>query len=359
MANTHTMKRHNFSAGPCVLPQEVLDKSAQAVLDFDNGLSLVEISHRSKAFVDVMEHARALTLELLGLEGMGYKALFLQGGASTQFLAVALNLLEKRAAYLNTGTWSDKAIKEAQIFDDVTEVASSKDANYNYIPKGYDIPSDHDYFHCTSNNTIFGTQIKDFPECDIPMVCDMSSDIFSRTIDFSKFDLIYAGAQKNMGPAGTTLVVVREDVLGKVSRKIPSMMDYKVHISKGSMFNTPPVFPVYTSMLNLEWLKNKGGIAAIEKENEKKAQLIYSEIDLNPLFDGFAAKADRSTMNATFTLANDDLKDSFDSMCLEAGINGLNGHRSVGGYRASMYNALTLESVQVLVEIMSELERKV
>ena len=358
MANTYTMKRHNFSAGPCVLPQEVLDKSAQAVLDFDNGLSLVEISHRSKAFVDVMEHARALALELLGLEGMGYKALFLQGGASTQFLAVALNLLEKRAAYLNTGTWSDKAIKEAQIFDDVTEVASSKDANYNYIPKGYDIPSDHDYFHCTSNNTIFGTQIKDFPECDIPMVCDMSSDIFSRTIDFSKFDFIYAGAQKNMGPAGTTLVVVREDVLGKVSRKIPSMMDYKVHISKGSMFNTPPVFPVYTSMLNLEWLKNKGGIAAIEKENEKKAQLIYSEIDLNPLFDGFAAKADRSTMNATFTLANDDLKDSFDSMCLEAGINGLNGHRSVGGYRASMYNALTLESVQVLVEIMSELERK-
>ena len=358
MANTYTMKRHNFSAGPCVLPQEVLAKSAQAVLDFDNGLSLVEISHRSKAFVDVMEHARALALELLGLEGMGYKALFLQGGASTQFLAVALNLLEKRAAYLNTGTWSDKAIKEAQIFDDVTEVASSKDANYNYIPKGYDIPSDHDYFHCTSNNTIFGTQIKDFPECDIPMVCDMSSDIFSRTIDFSKFDLIYAGAQKNMGPAGTTLVVVREDVLGKVSRKIPSMMDYKVHISKGSMFNTPPVFPVYTSMLNLEWLKNKGGIAAIEKENEKKAQLIYSEIDLNPLFDGFAAKADRSTMNATFTLANDNLKDSFDSMCLEAGINGLNGHRSVGGYRASMYNALTLESVQVLVEIMSELERK-
>jgi len=358
MANTYTMKRHNFSAGPCVLPQEVLDKSAQAVLDFDNGLSLVEISHRSKAFVDVMEHTRALALELLGLEGMGYKALFLQGGASTQFLAVALNLLEKRAAYLNTGTWSDKAIKEAQIFDDVTEVASSKDANYNYIPKGYDIPSDHDYFHCTSNNTIFGTQIKNFPECDIPMVCDMSSDIFSRTIDFSKFDLIYAGAQKNMGPAGTTLVVVREDVLGKVSRKIPSMMDYKVHISKGSMFNTPPVFPVYTSMLNLEWLKNKGGIAAIEKENEKKAQLIYSEIDLNPLFDGFAAKADRSTMNATFTLANDDLKDSFDSMCLEAGINGLNGHRSVGGYRASMYNALTLESVQVLVEIMSELERK-
>jgi phosphoserine aminotransferase len=289
---------------------------------------------------------------------MGYKVLFLQGGASTQFLAVALNLLEKKAAYLNTGTWSDKAIKEARIFDDITEVASSKDANYNYIPKGFDIPSDHDYFHCTSNNTIFGTQIKKFPVCEIPIVCDMSSDIFSRSLDFSKFGLIYAGAQKNMGPAGTTLVVIREDILGKVSRRIPSMMDYKVQISKGSMFNTPPVFAVYTSMLNLEWLKSKGGITAIEKENEKKAQLIYSEIDLNPLFDGFSAKSDRSVMNATFTLKNDNLKDTFDSMWQEAGINGINGHRSVGGYRASMYNALSLESVQVLVEIMSELERK-
>ena len=352
------MKRHNFSAGPCVLPEEVINKSAQALIDYDNGLSLIEISHRSKAFVDIMENSRNLVLELLGLEGMGYKVLFLQGGASTQFLAVALNLLEKKAAYLNTGTWSDKAIKEARIFDDITEVASSKDANYNYIPKGYDIPNDHDYFHCTSNNTIFGTQIKKFPDCEIPMVCDMSSDIFSRSLDFSKFGLIYAGAQKNMGPAGTTLVVIREDILGKVSRKIPSMMDYKVQISKGSMFNTPPVFAVYTSMLNLEWLKSKGGITAIEKENEKKAQLIYSEIDLNPLFDGFSAKADRSVMNATFNLKNDNLKDTFDSMWQEAGINGINGHRSVGGYRASMYNALSLESVQVLVEIMSELERK-
>tara|TARA_B100001059_G_scaffold208292_1_gene220446 strand:- start:393 stop:1454 length:1062 start_codon:yes stop_codon:yes gene_type:complete len=352
------MNKHNFSAGPCVLPREVLEKSAKAIINYDNGLSLIEISHRSKAFVDIMENARNLVLELLGIEGMGYKVLFLQGGASTQFLAVALNLLEKRAAYLNTGTWSDKAIKEARIFDDVLEIASSKDANYNYIPKGYDIPSDHDYFHCTSNNTIFGTQIKEFPDCDIPLVCDMSSDIFSRRIDFSKFGLIYAGAQKNMGPAGTTVVIVREDILGKVSRKIPSMMDYKVHISKASMFNTPPVFAVYTSMLNLEWLKSKGGIAKIEIENEKKAQLIYSEIDLNPLFDGFAAKVDRSNMNATFNLNNDDLKETFDSMWKEAGINGINGHRSVGGYRASMYNALSLESVQVLVEIMSELERK-
>ncbi len=352
------MKRHNFSAGPCILPQEVLLKASEAVMNFDNGLSLIEISHRSKAFVDVMENARSLALELLGLEGKGYKALFLQGGASTQFLMVALNLLEKRAGYLNTGTWSDKAIKEARIYDDIYEIASSKDANYNYIPKGYSIPEDYDYFHCTSNNTIFGTQIKSFPNSPVPMVCDMSSDIFSRTIDFTKFDIIYAGAQKNMGPAGTTLVVVKEDVLGSVSRKIPSMMDYKVHIDKGSMFNTPPVFAVYTSMLTMEWLKNLGGIEAIEKENEKKAGLIYSEIDLNPLFKGFASNEDRSTMNATFTLTNDIFKETFETMCAEAGINGINGHRSVGGYRASMYNALTLDSVATLVEVMSELERK-
>jgi len=352
------MKRHNFSAGPCVLPGSVLQKASEAVINYDNGLSLLEISHRSKPFVDIMENARALALELLGLEGKGYKALFLQGGASTQFLMVALNMLEKRAGYLNTGTWSDKAIKEAKIYDDIYEVASSKDANYNYIPKGYEIPSDYDYFHCTSNNTIFGTQMKTFPNSPVPMVCDMSSDIFSRELDFTKFDIIYAGAQKNMGPAGTTLVIIKEDVLGKVSRKIPSMMDYKVHIGKSSMFNTPPVFAVYTSMLTLEWLKDLGGIAAIEKENDKKAQLIYSEIDLNPLFKGFSTKTDRSTMNATFTLVNEDLKETFETMVKEAGINGLNGHRSVGGYRASMYNALTLESVGTLVDVMSELERK-
>ncbi|WP_411768815.1 3-phosphoserine/phosphohydroxythreonine transaminase [Winogradskyella sp. A3E31] len=352
------MKKHNFSAGPCILPKSVMQKASEAVLDFDNGLSLLEISHRSKPFVDVMEQARALALELLGLQGKGYKALFLQGGASTQFLMVALNLLEKRAGYLNTGTWSDKAIKEAKIYDDIYEVASSKAANYNYIPKGFDIPDDYDYFHCTSNNTIFGTQIKAFPNSPVPMVCDMSSDIFSRQLDFSKFDLIYAGAQKNMGPAGTTLVVVKEDVLGKVSRKIPSMMDYKVHIGKGSMFNTPPVFAVYTSMLTLQWLKDLGGIAAIEEENKKKATLMYSEIDLNPLFKGYAVKEDRSMMNATFTLENENLKETFDAMVKEAGINGLNGHRSVGGYRASMYNALTLDSVKALVEVMSELESK-
>ena len=352
------MKKHNFSAGPSILPEEVLEKSAKAVLNFDDGLSLIEISHRSKAFIDVMENARSLAIELLGLEGKGYKAIFLQGGANTQFLAVALNLLEKSAGYLNTGTWSDKAIKEARMYQEVVEVASSKEANFNYIPKGYKIPSDLDYFHCTSNNTIFGTQMKEFPSLDIPLVCDMSSDIFSRSLDFSKFDLIYAGAQKNMGPAGTTLVIVKEDILGKVTRQIPSMMDYKVQISKDSMFNTPPVFAVYTSMLTLEWLKGLGGIEAIEKENFKKSRLMYSEIDLNPLFKGFAASADRSTMNATFSLTDDKLKDTFDGMWKDAGINGLNGHRSVGGYRASMYNALPLGSVETLVEVMSELERK-
>lgn len=353
------MKKHNFSAGPSILPPEVLLKASQGVVDLDgSGLSILEISHRSKAFVDIMENARALALELLGLEGKGYKALFLQGGASTQFLMVALNLLEKRAGYLNSGAWAAKAIKEAKIYDDIYEVASSKDANYNYIPKGYEIPEDYDYFHCTSNNTIYGTQMKAFPKCDIPMICDMSSDIFSRTIDYSQFGIIYAGAQKNMGPAGTTLVVVKEDILGKVSRKIPSMMDYKVHIDKGSMFNTPPVFAVYTSMLTMQWIKEQGGVAAIEKENEKKARLMYSEIDLNPLFKGFAAKEDRSSMNATFTLENENLKETFDTMLAEAGISAVNGHRSVGGYRASMYNALPLDSVKVLVEVMSELESK-
>ena len=353
------MKIHNFSAGPCILPKEVLLKSSEAILDFNgSGLSLIEISHRSKDFVAVMENARALALELLGLEGKGYKALFLHGGASLEFLMVAYNLLEKKAGYLNTGTWSDKAIKEARLFGEVTEVGSSKDENFNFIPKGYSVPKGLDYLHLTSNNTIYGTQFKKFPTTDCPLVCDMSSDIFSRVLDFSQFDLIYAGAQKNMGPAGTTLVIVKEDILGKVSRKIPSMLDYQVHISKDSMFNTPAVFPVYTSMLTLEWLKNLGGIEAIEKINIKKARLLYSEIDLNPVFDGYAKKDDRSLMNATFSITEPALKDTFETMLKEAGINGLNGHRSVGGYRASMYNALSLDSVGVLVDVMSEMERK-
>ena len=353
------MKKHNFSAGPCILPQEVFKQASEAVLNFNNlDLSILEISHRSKDFVDVMEEARELALELLGLEGKGYKALFLQGGASMQFVMTAYNLLENKAGYINTGTWSDKAIKEAKIFGEVVEVASSKDKNYNYIPKGFDVPKDLDYLHLTTNNTIFGTQIQDIPTTDVPLVADMSSDIFSREIDFSKFDLIYAGAQKNMGPAGTTLVVVKEDILGKVTRQIPSMLSYATHVSKGSMFNTPPVFAVYVSMLTLRAMKAKGGISAAAEENEKKATLLYSEIDLNPLFKGYAAKEDRSLMNATFNLTEDNLKETFDTMLKEAGINGLNGHRSVGGYRASMYNALPLNSVGVLVDVMSELERK-
>ncbi|MFD1095784.1 3-phosphoserine/phosphohydroxythreonine transaminase [Salegentibacter chungangensis] len=353
------MKKHNYSAGPCILPQEVFQEASQAILNFnDSGLSILEISHRSADFVSVMEEARELALELLGLQNKGYKALFLQGGASMQFLMVAYNLLEKKAAYLNTGTWSTKAIKEAKLFGELDEVASSKDKNFNYIPKGYKIPSDADYFHCTSNNTIFGTQIKDFPETDIPLVCDMSSDIFSREMDFSKFDLIYAGAQKNMGPAGTTLVVVKEDILGKVSRQIPSMMDYKVHIGKDSMFNTPAVYAVYVSMLTLRWIKAKGGIKAMEERNAAKAKLLYDEIDRNSMFEGYAAVEDRSPMNATFNLKSDTHKETFDKMWKEANINGLNGHRSVGGYRASMYNALPLESVQVLVDTMKEFEKK-
>ncbi|MAU16051.1 MAG: 3-phosphoserine/phosphohydroxythreonine transaminase [Muricauda sp.] len=353
------MKKHNFSAGPCILPAEVMQKASEAVIELDGiGLSLIEISHRSKEFVAIMEKARSLALELLGLEGKGYQALFLQGGASMQFLMTAYNLLDKKAGYVNTGTWSQKAIKEARLFGEIVEVASSQEDNFKHIPKGFDIPTDLDYLHLTSNNTIFGTQFKEFPKTDVPVVCDMSSDIFSRQLDFSQFDLIYAGAQKNMGPAGTTLVVVKEDVLGKVSRKIPSMMDYSVHVAKDSMFNTPPVFAVYVSMLTMQWLKDLGGIAAIEEINERKANLIYSEIELNPLFSGIAAKEDRSIMNATFNITDDELKDVFDEMCKEAGISGINGHRSVGGYRASMYNALPLESVGVLVDIMSELEKK-
>ena len=360
--NTKTlpkMKKHNFSAGPCILPQEVMKKASEAVVELDGiGLSLIEISHRSKEFVAIMERARSLALELLGLENKGYHALFLQGGASTQFLMAAYNLLEKKAGYVNTGTWSLKAIKEARLFGEIVEVASSQDQNFNYIPKGYNVPSELDYLHLTSNNTIFGTQIKEFPTTDVPLVCDMSSDIFSRQLDFSQFELIYAGAQKNMGPAGTTLVVVKEEMFDKVSRQIPSMLSYKVHAGKDSMFNTPPVFAVYVSMLTMQWLKDLGGIAAIEEINEKKANLIYSEIELNPVFSGFAAKGDRSNMNATFNITDETLKELFDGKCKEAGINGINGHRSVGGYRASMYNAMSMESVGVLVDIMSELEKK-
>jgi phosphoserine aminotransferase len=354
------MKKHNFSAGPCILPEDVLKKASEAVLNFNgDNLSLLEISHRSKPFVDVMEKARSLALELLGLENKGYKALFLQGGASLEFLMVAYNLLQKKAAYLNTGTWADNAIKEAKAFGEVLVVGSSKDKGFNYIPKGYTIPDDVDYFHCTSNNTIVGTQMKTFPKTNVSLVCDMSSDIFSRQLDFEKFDLIYAGAQKNMGPAGTTLIVVKEEILGKVERHIPTMLDYQVHIDKDSMANTPSVFAVYVSMLTMQWLKDLGGIPFIEEVNNKKAALLYTEIDRNSLFKGVVAKEDRSTMNATFVLTDESLSATFDTMCKQAGINGLDGHRSVGGYRASMYNALPLYSVQVLVDVMQELEKTI
>ncbi|WP_297333690.1 3-phosphoserine/phosphohydroxythreonine transaminase [Flavobacterium sp.] len=356
------MKKHNFSAGPSILPQEVFKEAAQAVLDFNNsGLSILEISHRSKDFVAVMEEARSLALELLGLQGKGYHALFLSGGASMEFVRVPYNLLKQggKAAYLDTGTWAAGAIKEAKAFGETIVVASSKQDDYTYIPKNYSIPDDADYFHCTSNNTIFGTQMQSFPETGVPLICDMSSDIFSRQLDFSKFGLIYAGAQKNMGPAGTTLIVVKEELLGKTGRQIPGILDYAAHVEKESMYNTPPVFAVYTSLLTLKWLKAKGGIAEIEKANTKKARILYEEIDRNPLFRGTASVEDRSVMNVTFLLNDESHMQQFDSLWKAAGISGLNGHRSVGGYRASIYNAMALESVKVLVEVMQQLEKSI
>ncbi|MFA5298640.1 MAG: 3-phosphoserine/phosphohydroxythreonine transaminase [Lutibacter sp.] len=354
------MKKHNFSAGPSILSQEVIKKAADAIINFNGSdLSLIEISHRSKDFVDVMDKACNLVKELLNLP-KGYSVLFLQGGASLEFLMVPYNLLkvDGKAAYLDTGTWSSNAIKEAKFLGNVEVVASSKDKGYNYIPKNYAIPTDVDYFHCTSNNTIYGTQLKEFPKTDCPLVCDMSSDIFSRQLDFSMFDIIYAGAQKNIGAAGATVVIVKDEILGKSGRAIPSMLNYQMHIAKESMFNTPSVFAVYTSMLTLEWLKNLGGISAVEKLNEAKAALIYAEIDRNPLFKGYAVKEDRSIMNATFNLTDEANKEAFDKLCNAVGISGLKGHRSVGGYRASMYNALPLDSVQVLVDAMKQLEKQ-
>ena len=352
------MKKHNFSAGPSILPAPVMEKAAAAVQELDGiGLSLIEISHRSKEFVAIMDKAQDLALELTGLKDKGYQALFLQGGASTQFLMAAANLMKTKAGYINTGAWSDKAIKEAKRYGEVVEVASSKEANFNYIPKGQDIPADLDYLHITTNNTIFGTQFHDLPKTDVPLIADMSSDIFSREFDYSAFDLFYAGAQKNMGPAGTTLVIVKDSLLEKMYKDVPSMLSYATHADKGSMFNTPPVFAVYTSMLTLEWLKEKGGVSAIQEHNITKAKLIYDEIDRNSAFEGFAAKDDRSYMNATFNLAEGVDGTAFDEMWNAANISGLKGHRSVGGYRASIYNALPLESVQQLVDVMQQFEK--
>ncbi len=352
------MKKHNFSAGPCILPQEVFQKSAEAILDFKGiGLSLLEISHRSKDFVAVMDEARAIVKRLMNL-GDDYEVLYLGGGASLQFLMVPFNLMKAeggKAAYTNTGTWAAGAIKEAKKIGTVDVVGSSKEENYSFIPKDYTVGSEYDYFHCTSNNTIFGTQMKRFPDVDTLMVCDMSSDIFSRQLDFSKFDVIYAGAQKNMGPAGVTLVVVKKEILGKTGRDIPSYLDWSLHIAKESMFNTPPVFPVYASLLTLQHLENNGGIAAAEARNEAKAKLLYDEIDRNPLFECFCVPEDRSLMNVSFKLTDESKKEAFDAAWKAAGINGLNGHRSLGGYRASLYNALPIESVQVLVDVMKSI----
>jgi phosphoserine aminotransferase len=348
------MKKHNFSAGPSILPQEVFQKASEAILNFNgSGLSLLEISHRSKDFVAVMDEARAIVKRLMNL-GDDYEVLYLQGGASLQFLMVPYNLLtvDGKAAYTNTGTWAAGAIKEAKMIGNVDVVATSKEANYSYIPKEYKVGSEYDYFHCTSNNTIFGTQIKEFPKVDTLLVCDMSSDIFSREVDFSQFDLIYAGAQKNMGPAGATLVVVKKSILGKTGRTIPTYLDYAVHIDKESMSNTPPVFAVYASYLTLKHLEENGGIAAAEARNNAKAKLLYDEIDSNPNFQGVAAKEDRSFMNVTFTLTDESKQEAFDAAWKAAGISGLNGHRSVGGYRASIYNAMPIDSVQVLVDVM-------
>lgn len=353
------MKMHNFSAGPSILPPEVLQKASEAVLNFNNsGLSLIEISHRDPSFVEIMNSARDLALELLNLQGKGYSALFLQGGASLEFVRVANNLLKVngKAGYINTGTWANNAKNEASFLGNVVEIASSKDKNYTYIPKDIIIPNDLDYLHITSNNTIYGTQFKEFPNVDIPLVCDMSSDIFSRNLDFSKFDLIYACAQKNAGTSGVNLIVVKDDILEKTKRSIPNIMNYKKHIERESMYNTPSVFSVYVSYLTMKWLKDLGGIAAAERRNLAKANLMYSEIDRNSLFYGTAAIEDRSIMNAVFFLKDEKLTTPFDELCLKEGVYGLKGHRTAGGYRASMYNALPMTSVQKLVKVMQGFE---
>jgi len=351
-------KVHNYSAGPCILPQEVIKEAAEAVLNFDGlNLSILEISHRSPNFVTVMDEAVALVKELLEVPA-GYSVCCAQGGASLGFLMAGYNMIgdHKKSAYLNTGTWSDKAIKEAHFFGDVDVIGSSKEDNYNHIPKGYTVPTDCDYLHYTSNNTIFGTQFKEVPNTTIPLVCDMSSDIFSKKVDISKFDLIYAGAQKNMGPAGATLYIIKDEVFTRNRIKIPTMLNIETHVKKDSMFNTPPVYPIYVSMLNLRYLKSIGGVPAQQKINEEKARILYAEIDSNPLFKGVAAVGDRSNMNATFVLTDESKQAKFDEMWKAANISGIKGHRSVGGYRASMYNALPVSSVQVLVGVMKALD---
>lgn len=352
--------KHNFGAGPCILPQDVFQEASEAVKDF-NGLSILEVSHRHKDFVAVMDEATDLVKKALNVPN-GYSVIFLQGGASLGFSISALNMMRdsKRASYINTGTWSKKAMTEAKKAGyEVLEAASSSDKNFNYIPKNVSVDSNSDYLHFTSNNTIFGTQFKEIPQSPLPLVCDMSSDIFSREINVADFDLIYAGAQKNMGPAGTTLYIVKDEALGKsTSSFMPTYLDLKTHAEKDSMFNTPPVFPVYASMLNLRHLIANGGVKAAQDRNEAKAALLYSEIDQNPLFEGTVAKEDRSNMNVTFLMNDEARAEEFNAMWQENNLVGLKGHRSVGGYRASMYNALPIESVQVLVDVMKHFSSK-
>ena len=348
------MKVHNFNSGPSILPNEVLYKASKAVIDLDgNGMSILEISHRSDQFRKILDETRASVKQLLQLED-DFEVLLLHGGASSQFMQVPYNLLDRNmpAAYADTGIWSSKAIKEARFFGPVDVVCSSKEVHYSQIPKKFNIPAKSRYFHITTNNTIYGTQWHKFPETKVPVIADMSSDIFSRKLNFNKFSLIYAGAQKNLGPAGVTLVVVRKSILGKISRKIPSMMDYQVHIENGSLFNTPPVFAIYISMLTLRWLKQQGGIAAIEKVNQKKSDLLYQEIDTNPLFRGTVAREDRSRMNVCFVIQEPALENEFLEFCRNEDIAGIKGHRTTGGFRVSLYNAMPLDSVEFLVESM-------
>jgi len=353
------MKKHNFNAGPSILPCEVIEKTAQAVLDFNgSGLSILEISHRSKDFQAVVDEAVALMKELLNIPE-GYSVIFLGGGASLQFCMVPYNLLEKKAAYLITGSWASKAYKEAKSFGEAVEVASSKDANFTYIPKNYVIPADADYFHITTNNTIYGTELLKDIDSPVPLVADMSSDIFSRPVDVSKYGIIYGGAQKNLGPAGVAFVIIKESILGKVSRYIPTMLNYKTHIENNSLFNTPPVLPIYSSLETLRWLKAQGGVKEMEKRSIAKSELLYNEIDRNKLFVGTAAKEDRSRMNVCFVMNPEyqELEAEFLKFATDRGMVGLKGHRSVGGFRASLYNALPIESVQALIDCMQEFEK--
>ena len=353
------MKKYNFNAGPSILPREVIEQTAQAVNDFNGiGLSILEISHRSKDFQPVIPEAIALFKELLEIPE-GYSVIFLGGGASLEFCMIPFNFLEKKAAYINTGTWANKAMKEAKLFGDVVEIASSKDRNYCYVPKNYEIPTDADYLHITTNNTIYGTEIRKDLDCPVPLIADMSSDIFSRPVDVSKYACIYGGAQKNLAPSGVSFVIVKDDALGKVSRTIPTMLDYRTHIENESMFNTPPVLPIYSALCTLRWVKAQGGVPEMQRRAAARAEMLYNEIDRNKCFRGTADVEDRSYMNIDFVMSEEykELESEFMAFATSRGMVGIKGHRSIGGFRASCYNALPLEAVAALVDCMKEFER--